>query len=57
MRPKFLFMETEVYYAGKTININPKAGEVIEDLKKYGLEVAVTLPSRVTQKDVLDAQR
>lgn len=50
-------METEVYYAGKTININPKAGEVIEDLKKYGLEVAVTLPSRVTQKDVLDAQR
>ncbi|KAJ3555249.1 hypothetical protein NM688_g2685 [Phlebia brevispora] len=45
IRPKFVFAETEVVYAGKTIDLMPKLTQVIKDLQGHGLQRAILLPS------------
>ncbi|KAJ7311571.1 acetoacetyl-CoA synthetase [Mycena albidolilacea] len=52
IRPKFVFAETEVQYVGKVINLVPKISEVFEDLRKDGLQHAITLPSLVSGKEI-----
>jgi acetoacetyl-CoA synthetase len=52
IQPKFVFAETEVQYAGKVVNLVPKIAEVFEDLRKYGLQHAITLPSLVSGKEI-----
>lgn len=50
--PKFLFMDTEVFYAGRRINLVPKIQEVAADLSSgYGLQKVVLIPSTITGKD------
>ncbi|KAL0578859.1 hypothetical protein V5O48_003139 [Marasmius crinis-equi] len=51
IRPKLVFSETEVLYAGKTINLVPKATEVIAKLSEKGLRRAILLPSVITGKE------
>lgn len=50
IRPKILFASCETVYAGKTINIARKIGDVEHDLRMggYGLEKAVVLRSDKT---------
>ncbi|GLB37018.1 putative AMP-binding enzyme [Lyophyllum shimeji] len=50
--PKFVFAETEVVYAGKTVNLLPKVSAVINDLADRGLQQAILLPSARTNKEV-----
>ncbi|KAH7908735.1 acetoacetate-CoA ligase [Hygrophoropsis aurantiaca] len=45
IKPKFVFTETEIVYAGKTISLVQKAAEVEKDLRAYGLQCVITLPS------------
>ncbi|KAJ8584275.1 acetoacetate-CoA ligase [Rhizopogon salebrosus TDB-379] len=45
IKPKFIFTETEVIYAGKTVNLVQRASEVEQDLRTYGVERIITLPS------------
>ncbi|KAJ6489561.1 hypothetical protein C8R47DRAFT_1273830 [Mycena vitilis] len=52
IQPKFFFAETEVTYAGKVINLVPKMSEVFKDLRKHGLQHAITLPSLVSGKEI-----
>ncbi|KAJ7191401.1 acetoacetate-CoA ligase [Mycena pura] len=52
IRPKFVFAETEVAYAGKVIDLVPKMTLVIRELREHGLQHAVTLPSLVTGKQL-----
>ncbi|KAF7357777.1 AMP-binding domain-containing protein [Mycena venus] len=52
IQPKFVFTETEVQYAGKVIDLVPKISEVFRDLRKYGLQHAITLPSLVSGKEI-----
>ncbi|KAF9264076.1 acetoacetate-CoA ligase [Marasmius fiardii PR-910] len=47
IQPKLVFAESEVLYAGKTVNLVPKVTEVITKLSK-SLKYAVLLPSVVT---------
>ncbi|KAI0297209.1 acetoacetate-CoA ligase [Multifurca ochricompacta] len=50
--PKFIFSETEVVYAGKTVNLVPKVSEVVQDLSSKGLEHVILLPSIKTGQEV-----
>ncbi|KIP06965.1 hypothetical protein PHLGIDRAFT_106267 [Phlebiopsis gigantea 11061_1 CR5-6] len=50
IQPKFVFAETEVVYAGKTIDLMPKVTAVIRDLQSHGLHGAILLPSSKTGK-------
>ncbi|RDB16867.1 Acetoacetyl-CoA synthetase [Hypsizygus marmoreus] len=52
IQPKFVFAETEVLYAGKAIDLLPKASDVIRDLNNKGLQQAILLPSTLTGKEV-----
>lgn len=52
IRPKFVFAETEVVYAGKTINLLGKTSVIVRDLIDKGLRQAVLLPSVKTGKDL-----
>ncbi|RDB25381.1 Acetoacetyl-CoA synthetase [Hypsizygus marmoreus] len=52
IQPKLLFIEMEVMYAGRTINLASKATEIIQDLTNHGLQFAVLLPSAVTGKTI-----
>ncbi|KAJ7680753.1 hypothetical protein DFH06DRAFT_1164098 [Mycena polygramma] len=52
IQPKFFFAETEVTYAGKVIDLVPKMSEVFRDLRKHGLQHAITLPSLVSGKEI-----
>jgi acetoacetyl-CoA synthetase len=52
IRPKFVFAETEVTYAGKTINLLEKTSVIVRDLIDKGLYRAVLLPSMTTGKDI-----
>ncbi len=54
IRPKILFCDIEALYTGKRINILPKSLEVIRDLSKHGLEMAVLLPSSITGVEAVD---
>ncbi|PSR79238.1 hypothetical protein PHLCEN_2v7096 [Hermanssonia centrifuga] len=49
--PKFIFSETEVIYAGKTIDLMPKVSEVVQDLDSHGLQRVILLPSTKTGVD------
>ena len=53
IQPKFVFAETEVSYAGKTVDLLPKIGEIIKDLSKAGLKLAILLPSRISGRELL----
>ncbi|KAF7305938.1 AMP-binding domain-containing protein [Mycena chlorophos] len=52
IKPKFIFCETQVAYAGKVTDLVPRVTEVFADLRKYGAEQTITLPSLVTGKDI-----
>ncbi|KII92555.1 hypothetical protein PLICRDRAFT_37325 [Plicaturopsis crispa FD-325 SS-3] len=52
IQPKFIFAETEVGYAGKTINIVGKVAEVSKALANKGLKHVVLLPSTLTGRHV-----
>ncbi|KAJ6494938.1 hypothetical protein DFH09DRAFT_1206015 [Mycena vulgaris] len=52
IKPVFVFAETEVVYAGKTVDLLPKISEVFRDLRKYGLRHAITLPSLISGKEI-----
>lgn len=45
IQPKLVFAETEVVYAGKTIDLMPKITEVILDLQSHALGGAILFPS------------
>ncbi|OJA20068.1 hypothetical protein AZE42_02485 [Rhizopogon vesiculosus] len=45
IKPKFIFTETEIVYAGKTVNLVQRASEVEQDLRTSGVERIITLPS------------
>lgn len=45
IQPKFVFVETEIVYGGKTIDLMPKVTQIVEDLKAHGLQRAILLPS------------
>uniref|UniRef100_A0A0W0FQT6 AMP-dependent synthetase/ligase domain-containing protein n=1 Tax=Moniliophthora roreri TaxID=221103 RepID=A0A0W0FQT6_MONRR len=51
IQPKLVFAETEVLYAGKTIDLMPKVIEVIKDLNAKGLSRAILLPSTLTEQE------
>ncbi|KDQ57431.1 hypothetical protein JAAARDRAFT_35147 [Jaapia argillacea MUCL 33604] len=52
IQPKFVFAETEVCYAGKTIDLLPKVAEVARDLASKGLKHVILLPSTKMEKEV-----
>ncbi|KAJ3993507.1 acetoacetyl-CoA synthetase [Lentinula boryana] len=52
IQPKFLFSETEVMYAGKTVDLRDKVAAVIKGLQLHGLKCAVLLPSAITAKEI-----
>jgi acetoacetyl-CoA synthetase len=52
--PKFVFVETEVVYAGKAVNVMEKVVEVVNELASKDLSMAVFLPSAVTGRYPLE---
>jgi len=48
-------VETEVVYAGKTIDLIPKVLQVVKDLTAHGLEHAILLPSSKSGKEVAES--
>ena len=48
-----MFAETEVLYAGKTVNLLSKIGDIVKDLSKAGLKLAILLPSRISGRELL----
>ncbi|KAF8639498.1 hypothetical protein AX17_001403 [Amanita inopinata Kibby_2008] len=48
IKPRFVFAETEVQYAGKVIDLIPKVIEVVSDLSNTGLQQVILLPSAVS---------
>ncbi|KAI0071928.1 acetoacetate-CoA ligase [Panus rudis PR-1116 ss-1] len=51
IQPKFVFSETEVVYASKTVNLIPKISQVAKELSSFGLERVILLPSTKTGMD------
>lgn len=56
IRPKFVFSETEVVYAGKTVDILPKITQVAKELLSVGLQQVILLPSTKTGKTLSNHQ-
>lgn len=52
IQPKFFFSESEVFYAGKVVNLMSKAYAVVEDLQAHGLQHAILLPSGITGREL-----
>lgn len=52
IKPKLIFTETEIFYAGKTISLVQKASEVERDLRTSGVQRIITLPSVKTGNTV-----
>ncbi|KAL0578860.1 hypothetical protein V5O48_003140 [Marasmius crinis-equi] len=52
IRPKLIFSETEAQYAGKRLDLIPKAAAVIKALRDTGLQRAILLPSTITGKNI-----
>lgn len=48
IKPKFIFTETEIVYAGNTVNLVRRASEVEQNLRTYGVKRIITLPSVIT---------
>jgi acetoacetyl-CoA synthetase len=53
IKPKFIFTETEVLYAGKRIPLVQKAHEIVEGLLDFGVEHVVLLPSAISGEDIV----
>jgi acetoacetyl-CoA synthetase len=53
IQPKFVFTETEIFYAGKAVDLLPKVAEVVHDLVTQGLQRAILLPSRISGREIL----
>lgn len=53
IQPKFVFAETEIFYAGKPVDLLPKVAEVVHDLANWGLQKAILLPSRISGHELL----
>jgi acetoacetyl-CoA synthetase len=53
IQPKFVFAETEIFYAGKAVDLLPKVAEVVHDLATQGLQRAILLPSRISGREIL----
>ncbi|KAK7462267.1 hypothetical protein VKT23_007868 [Stygiomarasmius scandens] len=52
IKPKLVFCETEVQYAGRVLNVESKVKSIIQELFQHcGLEKAVFLPSAVSGKE------
>ncbi|CAL1706757.1 unnamed protein product [Somion occarium] len=51
IQPKFVFAETEIVYAGKTIDVIPKVTQVAKELLSVGLQNIILLPSTKTGKE------
>ncbi|KAI0935188.1 hypothetical protein AcW1_008828 [Taiwanofungus camphoratus] len=51
IQPRLIFSETEVTWAGKTINILPKVAEVAQALTSRGLQRVILLPSAKSGKE------
>ena len=56
IQPKYVFFETEVVYAGKTIDLVPKIVSVAQELHSFGLQKLVLLPSTKTGKEVVNSE-
>ncbi|OCH93786.1 acetoacetate-CoA ligase [Obba rivulosa] len=52
IQPRLVFSETDVLYAGKRIDLLPKATEVSKELLSHGLERIILLPSTVTGEEI-----
>ncbi|KAH7876567.1 acetoacetyl-CoA synthetase [Lentinula edodes] len=52
IQPKFVFLETEVMYAGKTVDLRDKVSAVVKGLHEHGLKCAIVLPSAITGKEI-----
>lgn len=52
IKPKFIFTETEIVYAGKTVSMVQRASEVERDLRTSGVQCIITLPSVKTGNTV-----
>ncbi|KAF7321942.1 AMP-binding domain-containing protein [Mycena kentingensis (nom. inval.)] len=52
IKPKFVFSETEVTYARKRVDLVPKVTQVFRDLRNFGAEHTITLPSLITGKEI-----
>ncbi|PFH53746.1 hypothetical protein AMATHDRAFT_54232 [Amanita thiersii Skay4041] len=50
-RPKFIFAETEVLYAGVVTNLMPKVTTIVRVLAGKGLLKAILIPSAVNRKE------
>ncbi|KAJ7594475.1 acetoacetyl-CoA synthetase [Mycena floridula] len=50
IQPKFIFAESQVLYAGKTLDLCEKVAEIVQDLQSHGLQLTIMLPSAVTGK-------
>lgn len=53
IQPKFVFSETEVVYAGKSMDLLPKIAQVAQELRVSGMRQLVLLPSTKTGKDIV----
>ncbi|THU92452.1 acetoacetate-CoA ligase [Dendrothele bispora CBS 962.96] len=52
IKPKLVFCETEVQYAGRVLNVENKVKSIIQELFSHcGLEKAIFLPSAVSGKE------
>ncbi|KAF5380266.1 hypothetical protein D9757_008210 [Collybiopsis confluens] len=52
IQPKLVFVETEVMYAGKIVDLRDKVSAVVQDLNERGLQHTILLPSAITGKDL-----
>jgi len=51
IRPKLVFSETDIIYAGKRLDVMPKVRQVAGELSNFGLQQVILLPSTVTGLD------
>ncbi|KAF8891668.1 acetoacetate-CoA ligase [Infundibulicybe gibba] len=54
LKPKFVFMETDVVYAGKHNDLSEKMAEIVQDLRLHGLHLAVLLPGSQTHSPKIE---
>ncbi|KAJ3561037.1 hypothetical protein NP233_g10442 [Leucocoprinus birnbaumii] len=52
IKPKFVFSDTQVSYAGKRIDLTNKIRQVVADLEGHGLQQTILLPSRVSGAEI-----
>ncbi len=52
IRPKLIFSDTEVMYAGKRIGLEDKIVSVAKELSSFDLAAIVILPSTITGEEI-----